>query len=227
MKVIARIHTGFADKFGVPRQSGCACLTGQIVFEPPYGNPDAVRGIDGYSHLWLLWGFDKTPEEKDFAPTVRPPRLGGNVRMGVFATRSPFRPNRIGLSVVRLQKVEIADNAAVLTVSGVDMVDGTPIYDIKPYLPYVDAIPDAKGGWSADKADDKLSVVWQDGINAAPDLRGAVEAIVSQDPRPHYIEDGDRVYGMVYAGYEIRWTVTDGVACIQEVCKTTGCNSKE
>lgn len=217
MKVIARIHTGFADKFGVPRQSGCAELTGRIVFEPPYRNPDAVRGIEGYSHLWLLWGFDKIPEETYFVPTVRPPRLGGNVRMGVFATRSPYRPNRIGLSVVRLEKVDVVDNAPVLTVRGVDMVDGTPIYDIKPYLPYVDAIPDALGGWSAAKAADALTVVWAEGVTVALELKRAIEAIVSQDPRPQYIEDGERVYGMVYEGYEIRWTVTDGVACIQSV----------
>lgn len=214
--VIARIHTDFAHKFGVPRQSGTPHLVGRIVFEPPYNNPDALRGIEGYSHLWLLWGFSQGPKAEAFAPTVRPPRLGGNVRMGVFATRSPNRPNPIGLSVVRLVEVQSNPAGPVLVVEGVDMVDGTPIYDIKPYLPYVDCIADATGGWGAEHCDEGLQVVFDPAVPI--DLCEPLQAVLGQDPRPHYHEDG-RVYGMTYAGYEVKFVVNNGVLTVLSATK--------
>ena len=211
--VIGHIYTDFAQKFGVPRQSGTPHLMGRIVLDAPYNNPDALRGIEGYSHLWLLWGFSHTPVDTAFSPTVRPPRLGGNVRMGVFATRSPNRPNPIGLSVVRLVEVRDGQQGKELTVEGVDMVDGTPLYDIKPYLPYADCIVDAAGGWSAEHSDNPLSVCFSPDVPVH--LRAPLQAVLQQDPRPHYHEDG-RVYGMNYAGYEIKFVVENGV--LQVLC---------
>jgi tRNA-Thr(GGU) m(6)t(6)A37 methyltransferase TsaA len=202
---IAHIRTDFTDKFGIPRQSGLVPeLTARIVFEPEYRVPDAVRGIDGYSHLWLLWMFSESVTDK-WSPTVRPPRLGGNVRMGVFATRSPFRPNPIGLSSVELERVEYtADRGPVLIVRGADLMDGTPIFDIKPYIAYADAHPEAKGGFTDSVTFKKLSVVLPENA-AAPE---GLESVLENDPRPRYQDDPDRVYGMEYAGCEIKFKVT-------------------
>ena len=205
MKIIAHIRTPFKTKFGIPRQSGVAPqVRGEIVFEPEYRVPDAVRGIDGYSHLWLLWMFSESVTDK-WSPTVRPPRLGGNVRMGVFATRSPFRPNPIGLSLVELERVEYtADRGPVLIVRGADLMDGTPIFDIKPYIAYADAHPEAKGGFTDSVTFKKLSVVLPENA-AAPE---GLESVLENDPRPRYQDDPDRVYGMEYAGCEIKFKVT-------------------
>lgn len=204
MKIIAHVRTDFPDKFGLPRQSGLVPLMGRIEFEPPYGNPDAFRGLEGYSHVWVLWRFDGF--DGDFTPTVRPPRLGGNRRMGVFATRSPHRPNPIGLSVLRLVEVQSAPTGTVLLVSGVDMVDGTAVYDVKPYLPYVDSIPDATGGFGANHADDRLEVTFADGVEPPADVAAVLVDLLSADPRPHYHADG-RIYGMRYRDLEVKFRV--------------------
>ena len=217
MKIIARIRNAFSTKFGLPRQSGLVSeLRSTIVFEPAYRNPDALRGLEGYSHLWLLWQFHKAARE-DWSPTVRPPRLGGNTRMGVFATRSPFRPNPIGLSCVRLNGIEqTAHQGMVLHVSGADLMDGTPIYDIKPYLPYVDSIPDARGGFAAEHENDHVEVIfpekWLQMI--PPEHREGLRGVLVQDPRPAYQNDPDRVYGFAYAGMDIRFTVREGVLTV-------------
>lgn len=217
MKVIAHIHNAFPTKFGLPRQSGLVKeLHSTIVFEPEFRNPDALRGLDGYSHLWLIWQFHKAQRET-WSPTVRPPRLGGNVRMGVFATRSPFRPNAIGLSCVKLEGMEQTKQlGVVLHVSGADLMDGTPIYDIKPYLPYVDSIPDAKGGFAAEHENDHVEVIFPDvWLNMIPKaMQEGLIGILRQDPRPAYQNDPDRVYGFAYADYEIRFTVRDGILTV-------------
>ena len=196
LKVIAYARNGHTDKFGIPRQSreGSPILT-RIVFEPEYRVAEALRGIEGYSHLWLIWGFNTT----DWSPTVRPPRLGGNKRMGVFATRSPFRPNPIGLSSVRLVGIENGD----LIVSGADVLDGTPIYDIKPYLSFSDSHEDARNGFAEESKDYKLTVDWSEMTFERRD-KEAIEYILSQDPRPGYQDDPAREYKLDYAG----WTVT-------------------
>ncbi len=217
MKIIAYIRNAFPTKFGLPRQSGLVQeLVSTIVFEPEYRNPDALRGLDGYSHLWLLWQFHKAQRE-EWSPTVRPPRLGGNVRMGVFATRSPFRPNPIGLSCVKLEAIErTPDRGTVLIVSGADLMDGTPIYDIKPYLPYVDSIPNARGGFAAQHEDDHVEVVFpEEWLQKVPaQLQNGLVGVLGQDPRPAYQNDPDRVYGFAYAGMDIRFTVKDGVLTV-------------
>ncbi len=209
LKPIAHIHTDFPEKFGLPRQSLIVPeLTGKIIFEEEYRSPDALRGIEGFSHLWLLWGFSEgfaSEKNGGFSPTVRPPRLGGNTRVGVFATRSPNRPNPLGLSVVRLVSVD-SDG---LTVSGIDMADATPIYDIKPYLPHVDAVPDAKGGFSSEVYGKRLAVVFADGIREKipqDKLAGLIGAL-EEDPRPQYQRNDGREYGFTYAGLEILFTV--------------------
>ena len=220
IKVIARIHTAFAEKFGVPRQSGLIPeLQGKIVFEPEFRNAEAVRGIDGYSHLWLIWQFSKAVRQ-DWSPTVRPPRLGGNERVGVFATRSPFRPNAIGLSSVKLERVELdADLGPVLHVSGVDMMDGTPIFDIKPYLSYADSHPDAIGGFTDVKEFRELGVVWCDDTleRIAEGQREALRAVLASDPRPRYQDDPQRVYGMTFAGKNIKFRVEGAQVYVLEV----------
>ena len=208
MEVIARIRNDFPTKFGLPRQSGLApSLRSKIVFEPAYRVPEALRGLDGFSHIWLIWGFS---EAKGWQPTVRPPRLGGNVRMGVFATRSPFRPNPIGLSSVRLDRIgtEGADGP-VLYVSGADLMDGTPIYDIKPYLPGVDAHPEASEGFVGTRAQTLLDVAIAPVLAARLDegQLAALREILAQDPRPAYHDDPERVYGLSYAGLDIHFTV--------------------
>lgn len=210
MKIIAKIHNDFKEKFGIPRQSGlCAEVKSRIVFESEYRNPDALRGIEGYSHLWLLWQFSHSVR-RDWSPTVRPPRLGGNKRMGVFATRSPFRPNPIGLSSVKLEGVEQTEKeGAVLIVSGADLLDGTPIYDIKPYLAYTDSHPDAIGGFADPVREYALKVDICKELLAKIHIskQETIIKILEQDPRPSYQEDPEREYGMVFGDYEIFFTV--------------------
>ena len=209
IKVIARIRSDFKTKFGVPRQSGLVeALRARIVFEPEYRNADALRGIEGFSHLWLIWQFSEAVRE-DWSPTVRPPRLGGNERMGVFATRSPFRPNAIGLSCVRLDGVEQTAEGSVLLVSGADLMDGTPIYDIKPYLPYADCKPEALGGFAAQPKQASLTVDFPEELLAlVPERkRQALRGVLAQDPRPSYQEDPQRVYGMTFGGLEVKFRV--------------------
>lgn len=220
IKVIARIHTAFAEKFGVPRQSGLIPeLQGKIVFEPEFRNVDALRGLDGYSHLWLIWQFSKAVRE-DWSPTVRPPRLGGNERMGVFATRSPFRPNALGLSCVKLDKVEIDPQLGpVVYVSGVDMMDGTPIFDIKPYLAYADSHPDATGGWTDIVERKTLQVCCSDDLLQKIPQRQqkALFAVLEADPRPRYQDDPERVYGMTFAEQNIKFRVNGSTLYVTEV----------
>ena len=216
MKVIAHIRSDFKEKFGIPRQSGLVeALRAEVVFEPEYRNADALRGLEGFSHIWLIWQFSRAVRE-DWSPTVRPPRLGGNTRLGVFATRSPFRPNPIGLSCVRLEGLR-QDPAlgTVLVVSGADLLDGTPIYDIKPYLPYADCRPEATGGFAASAPEGKLRVEFpEDLLETVPvDKRDALIGVLSQDPRPSYHDDPERVYGMSFGGMEVRFSV-DGDALI-------------
>jgi len=208
---IAYFHSPLTSKFGIPRQSGLVDeLRGSIVFEKPYNHPDALRGIENFDYLWLIWGFSENPVNEQQPPlTVRPPRLGGNKRLGVFATRSPFRPNGLGLSCVRIARVE----QGVIHVLGADLMNGTPIYDVKPYIPYADAHPDARGGftdqteWKALEVD--FPEVWRKGFT--PDQQTALMKILSLDPRPHYHADVQRVYGMPFAGRDIKFTVSDGI----------------
>lgn len=220
MKVIATIHTDFSDKFGIPRQSGLVPeLVGIIEFLPEFRNADAVRGIDGFSHLWLVWQFSKAVRET-WSPTVRPPRLGGNQRMGVFATRSPFRPNSIGLSCVRLLKVDTAaDNGPLLYVSGADLLDGTPIFDVKPYLPYSDSVPDAVGGFTGTSGDFLLKVECPPELLAKvpEEKRSALLGVLSHDPRPSYQDDPERIYGLSFAAQNIRFRVCGSNLTVLEI----------
>lgn len=220
IKVLATIETDFREKFGIPRQSGLVdSLRARIVFEPEFRNPDALRGIEGFSHLWLIWQFSRAVRS-DWSPTVRPPRLGGNARLGVFATRSPFRPNSIGLSCVRLEKVcEDAALGPVLVVSGADLLDGTPIYDIKPYLPYADCHPEAVGGFAADAPEKRLNVEIPEALAARipAEKRAALLDVLSLDPRPSYHSDPTRIYGMCFADYEVRFTVAGNVLTVLEL----------
>ncbi len=222
LKVIARIKSDFSSKFGIPRQSGLVDeLEATIIFEPEYRNPDALRGIEEYSHLWLLWQFSECAD-KDWTPTVRPPRLGGNKRMGVFATRSPFRPNPIGLSSVKLIRVEKTDKfSCVLHVSGADLLDGTPIYDIKPYLPYVDSHPEASNGFALNEKGGSLSVEFADElISKIPqDKQKALKAVLAQDPRPGYQNEPERIYGIEFAGFNVRFTVKTDKLTVVEINK--------
>ena len=217
MKPIAQIHTDFPTKFGIPRQSGVVPDTvGRVVFHPPYRNPDALRGIEDFSHLWLIWEFSAA-RQAGWSPMVRPPRLGGNRRMGVFATRSPFRPNPIGLSCVRLLSVEWqTPQGAVLCVGGADLMDGTPIFDIKPYLPYADAYPEARGGFAGALTGDRLTVEFPPALLALlpPALRRSAVALLRGDPRPSYQDDPARVYGMPYGGFDIRFRVSGNVLTV-------------
>ena len=220
LKVIAYAHNGHTDKFGIPRQSReeSPILT-RIVFEPDYRIPEALRGIEGYSHLWLLWGFS---EVDSWSPTVRPPRLGGNTRMGVFATRSPYRPNPVGLSSVKLMGIENGE----LIVSGADVLDGTPIYDIKPYLSFSDSHPDAQNGFAEETKDRTLEVVFYPGIDQVltrccprDTLVQEISYILAQDPRPAYQDDPEREYKMDYAGYRITFTVKDATVDVKKIEK--------
>ena len=210
IQAIARMKSDFPTKFGIPRQSGLVEeLRSTIVFEPDFRNPDALRGIEGYSHLWLIWQFSEAVR-KDWSPTVRPPRLGGNTRMGVFATRSPFRPNSLGLSCVRLLEVEQTTNfGTVLHVGGADLMDGTPIFDIKPYIAYGDAHPEALGGFTDHAGDFLLHVNFPDNLlkRIPHDKRQALLGVLSHDPRPSYQRSSDRVYGLSFAGLNIRFRV--------------------
>ena len=210
MHIIARIHSDFPTKFGIHRQRGMVEeLKATIVFEPEYRNPDALRGLEEFSHIWLIWQFSEAVRDK-WSPTVRPPRLGGNTRMGVFATRSPFRPNAIGLSCVKLEAIEKDPRlGTVLVVSGADLMDGTPILDIKPYLPYADAHPEATGGFTGNVGGKVLEVAVPTELLAQvpPDKREALMGVLARDPRPSYQHDPDRVYGMAFGGCEVGFSV--------------------
>lgn len=220
MKIIAKIHTEFPTKFGIPRQSGLVpSLEATIVFEPAFRNADALRGLDKFSHIWLLWEFSESVRN-EWSPTVRPPRLGGNRRMGVFATRSPFRPNPIGLSCVKLDRIIWhGEEGPVLCVSGADLLDGTPIYDVKPYLPYTDSHPEAIGGFAEEVVKQQLIINCpQEVLKCIPEkYRKSVMDVLAQDPRPSYQHSPERVYGMEYAGMEIRFTVDENVLTVREV----------
>lgn len=218
MKVIARIETDFPEKFGIPRQSGLVSeLKGRIIFEPEYRNPDAVRGLDGYDYIWLLWEFDGTKRDT-WSATVKPPRLGGNCHMGVFATRSPFRPNPIGLSSVRLEGIEFTDEGPVLCVSGADLKDGTKIYDIKPYLTYADSHPEAREGFAHD-VHTQLQVTLPEECNGIlpAEKQQALIGVLAQDPRPAYHDDPQRVYGISFSGYNVRFQVEGEVLTVCEI----------
>ncbi len=220
MKIIARISTDLPSKFGLPRQSGLVeGIEGRIVFEPEYRTPEAFRGLEDFSHIWILWQFSEAVRD-GWSPTVRPPMLGGNKRVGVFATRSPFRPNSIGLSSVKLKSIEFtADKGPVLHVCGCDLMDGTPIYDIKPYLAYTDSHPDAIGGFTQALPERSLSVeVSEELLSRVPaDKRDTLKAILSQDPRPSYQDNPERIYGFVFAGLEVRFVVCDGVLSVVSI----------
>lgn len=222
-KRIAHIQTDFPEKFGIPRQSLLAKTRGKIIFEEPYRSQEAVRGIEQYSHLWLLWEFSESVRE-EFIPTVRPPRLGGNKRMGVFATRSPFRPNPIGLSCVKLEGVEMGECGPVLIVSGADLMDGTPIYDIKPYLSYIDNRPEASGGFGEECKNYRLDVIFSKDSHKsfAPEELSVLEEILAQDPRPSYQNEPERVYGMTYAGREIKFQVENGTLIVVDTYPAVG-----
>lgn len=209
---IAHIRTDFPEKFGIPRQSGLAsCLHGCIVFEPEYRNLDALRGLDGFSHLWLIWGFSANREGRGWQPTVRPPRLGGNQHMGVFATRSPFRPNPLGLSCVEIDSIVTeTPDGPVINVRGADLMDGTPIYDVKPYIKYADSRPDAVCGYVDSLDSKRLKVVIPDSVKELagnPEFLDSLAEVLSLDPRPSYHDDPDREYGMSFAGRNIRFKV--------------------
>ena len=222
MKPIAYIHSDFATKFGIPRQSGVVgSLQAEIVFEPEFRSRDAVRGLEAFSHIWLIWEFSENVRA-GWSPTVRPPRLGGNVRMGVFATRSPFRPNPIGLSCVRLERIEFSDaRGPVLHVAGADLMDGTPIYDVKPYLPYADAHPEALGGF-APSPKETIAVDCPPQLLAAlpEERREALLGVLAQDPRPQYQNDPERVYGMSFGGWDVKFRVKDGVLTVLSLAET-------
>ena len=220
LRVIARIRSDFPTKFGVPRQSGLVeALKSTVVFEPPYRNPDALRGLESFSHIWLIWQFSGAVRES-WSPTVRPPRLGGNARMGVFATRSPFRPNPIGLSAVRLEGVDLhTPDGPVLRVAGADLMDGTPIYDIKPYLAYGDCIPEAGAGYTSSLPERLLEVdLPERWLALVPqDRREALLGVLAHDPRPSYQRDPERVYGLSFAGLDVRFTVTGDVLTVCQI----------
>ena len=219
---VARMRSDFATKFGIPRQSGLVQdLRSTIVFEPKYRNPEALRGIEGYDYLWLIWQFSEAVRE-EWSPTVRPPRLGGNARMGVFATRSPFRPNSLGLSCVRLLEVEhTQDFGTVLHVGGADLMDGTPIFDVKPYVPYADSHPDAKGGFTDGAGEYLLQVDFpQTLLKKLPEeKRSAAVGVLSHDPRPSYQRKPGRIYGLNFAGWDIRFTVDGDILTVLDILK--------
>ena len=220
MKIIAKIFTPYKEKFGIPRQAGIAnSIVSRIVFEPEYRRKEAFVGLSGYSHIWVIWNFSES-EREDFSPTVRPPRLGGNKRMGVFATRSPFRPNPIGLSCLELVQIEESEKeGTVLYVRGADMLDGTPIYDIKPYLPFADSHPDAKGGFADEVFDYSIEVNFPEKLLSliSEKYREPLCKILSEDPRPSYKKSSEKEYGMLFAEYEIFFVVKDGVLTVTRV----------
>ena len=218
--IIARIRSQFPEKFGIPRQSGLVEeLKARVVFEPEYRDPQALRGLEGFSHIWLIWQFSRSMGA-GWSPTVRPPRLGGNERMGVFATRSPFRPNPMGLSCVKLEKVELSTSEGpVLWVAGADLMDGTPIYDIKPYLPYADCKPQAVGGFASAPKEATITVDFPPQLleRVPQELREALSGVLAQDPRPTYHHDPQRVYGMAFGGLQVRFTVDGDRLTVVEV----------
>ncbi len=220
MNVIARMKSDFPDKFGIPRQSGLIKeLHSTIVFEPEYRNADALRGLEDFSHLWIIWQFSKAVRN-DWSPTVRPPRLGGNTRLGVFATRSPFRPNEIGLSSVRIESIEeTTDHGTVIHVTGADLMDGTPIFDIKPYIPYSDCHIDATGGFTDTAKDFLLEVKIADMLlqKVPQNKRDALLGVLSHDPRPAYQRDSSRIYGLTFAGKNIRFSVSDKILTVIDI----------
>lgn len=222
MNIIARMHSDFPEKFGIPRQSGLVeTLESTIVFEPEYRNADALRGLDDFSHLWIIWQFSKAVKN-EWSPTVRPPRLGGNTRMGVFATRSPFRPNHIGLSSVKILRIEHTDEyGTVIRVAGADLMDGTPIFDIKPYIPYCDSHPDATGGFTSTAGSYILDVdITPDQLTKFPqNKQEALLGLLSHDPRPSYQHDNDRIYGIAFCGYNIRFCVRNKTLIVKEIEK--------
>ena len=220
MRPIARVTTDFPSKFGIPRQSGLVpSLKSTLIFEPEYRNPDALKGLEEFSHLWLIWEFSESIQDT-WSPTVRPPRLGGNVRKGVFATRSPFRPNPLGLSCVKLEKILWdAPNGPLLLLSGADLMDQTPVYDIKPYIPFSDSHPEAAGGFADTHRDDRLRVEFKEPLKSlVPEehLEALIE-VLALDPRPAYQKDPTRIYGFPFAGMEIRFSVRDGVLTVVNV----------
>ena len=224
IKPVADYHGPLTTKFGIPRQSGLIDLPGEIVFRPAFRSPDAVRGLEGFDRIWLIWEFSDNPDAKTFQATVRPPRLGGNTALGVFATRSPFRPNRLGLSCVEL--VRIDPEGPVLHVKGADLMDGTPIYDIKPYVPYADAFPEARGGFTDTAAWEPLQVDFSPAalevLAAQPDpdvLRTRLEQVLAQDPRPRFHHDPDRLYGMPFGPFDIRFQVKGKVLSVVEIVR--------
>ena len=222
LNVVARIQNDFPSKFGLPRQSGMICtLQSTVVFEPGFRNPDMLRGLDGFTHIWLIWGFSENTGT-NWSPTVRPPRLGGNTRLGVFATRSPFRPNPLGLSCVELKAINLdTPSSPTLTVIGADMMNGTPVYDIKPYLPYADSLSYAEGGFAHDAPDTVLTVDfparWLSMISQ--EKQATLLAVLANDPRPAYQNDPDRVYGFGYGGFDVRFQVKGGQLTVVEVVK--------
>ena len=219
MQPIAHIESCFSTKFGIPRQAGIVETPARVVFEPEYRIPEAVRGLEDFDYIWLIWQFSQTVRQ-DWSPTVRPPRLGGNRRMGVFATRSPFRPNAIGLSSVRLLKVEIEPTLGpVLHIAGADLMDGTPIFDIKPYLPYTDSHPTARSGFAPQAADALLAVDCPKELLALlpADLRQGMLDVLAHDPRPQYQHDPSRIYGMEFGGFEIKFSVAEGTARVEDI----------
>ena len=222
MEPIAHIQSDFREKFGIPRQSGLVdSLTARVVLEPYCRNPEALRGIEDFDYLWLIWKFSANHHD-GWRPTVRPPRLGGNARIGVFATRSPYRPNPMGLSCVKLVGIDwdSADGPALI-VAGADLLDGTPIYDIKPYLPYVDSHPEARGGFGAEKKDYHLEVDFPvELLSRLPaEKQDAIVEVLSQDPRPAYQDDPERIYGLNFAGYELHFIVKEGILTVTDVNK--------
>lgn len=224
IKPIAYIKTDFKEKFGIPRQSGIAKrLTAKIIFEPEYRNPDALRGIEGFSHLWLIFDFSLSHRE-NWSPTVRPPRLGGNEKRGVFATRSPFRPNSLGLSCVKLLKIEQSENdGQILIVSGADLLDDTPIYDVKPYIPYADSYPEATGGFTDEITKEKLEIVFpEELLKLLPEeKRQGLIDILAEDPRPSYQNDGDRIYSMLFDRFDIHFKINENTLTVIKIDKKT------
>ena len=220
MNVIGHVYNDFSTKFGIPRQSRIVDTPSRVVLDPPYNLHDAVRGLEEFTHIWLLWEFsENVREDGKWSATVRPPRLGGNVRKGVFATRSPFRPNPIGLSCVKLEKITYEENGPVLHILGADLMNGTPIYDIKPYVTYSDCIPESSGGFSEKVKDYRVEVVIPEAwMNRIPqEKQQLLTAILEQDPRPSYQEDPERVYGMEYGGMEVKFCVSQGVLTVVSV----------
>lgn len=233
MEIVAKIHTDFKTKFGVPRQSGLVKeLRGRIVFEPAFRNPEALRGLEGFSHIWLLWDFSEAHRpEGSWSPTVRPPRLGGNQRMGVWATRSPFRPNSIGLSSVRITKIELhTPEGPVIEVEGADLIDSTPILDIKPYLPFTDSHPDARGGFAEEQngKTEPLKVEIPSDMEKLFDAEQlkALRDVLAADPRPHYQQDPMRTYGLEFAGCEVKFRIQDGIAYVTEARQLTAATDR-